>query len=114
MSAQGVPVEGERCFRREAAFNQRCGSGSVHLSEKEAIGSVARKHSRMSDRTELLAILLSGFFPPLQRNKTEIGSCRSVSEYVDSLDVDAGLNQERSTVRLLRLVGGHGVRPTRF
>ncbi|HMA93713.1 MAG TPA: hypothetical protein VKP30_13570 [Polyangiaceae bacterium] len=68
----------------------------------------------MSDRIELLAILLSGFFPPLKREEQEIASCRSVGEYVDSLDVDSALTQERPSARLLRLVGRRRVRRDAF
>jgi hypothetical protein len=66
----------------------------------------------MSNRIELLAILLSGFFPAKRRARTQIRSDSAVGDVIR-----IGLGEpvhpiERPTLRLLRLMGRHRERQT--
>jgi hypothetical protein len=66
----------------------------------------------MSNRIELLAILLSGFFPEKRRATTQH---RDDSAVADVIQIGLGERVhpiERPALRLLRLMGRHRDRPT--
>jgi hypothetical protein len=66
----------------------------------------------MSNRIELLAILLSGFFPATRREKAQIVGETRRSDVMRIGPNEPDQANERPTLRLLRLIGRHRDRPT--
>jgi hypothetical protein len=66
----------------------------------------------MSNRIELLAILLSGFFPANRREKAQVVGEARHSDVMRLGSSEADQANERPTLRLLRLIGRHRDRPT--
>jgi len=66
----------------------------------------------MSNRIELLAILLSGFFPAKRRERTQNRYDSAVGDVIRIGRGEAVHPIERPTMRLLRLMGRHRERQT--